>query len=183
MMVSAVGFGQLALPDPAPSSSYSGFDENVGSSLSGVRSLPIEDMASTFPMALANSNDLQRNLFDEPVLVRRSRPSSSLPRIAKAATQLRTLAINRTPSRTPERETTTNRKVGKSRGRFSESRRKEISKMRKKGACIRCRMLRKIVSQGSVKLIPIANCSSVLKEILVALALVLKMQGSGSNNA
>ena len=37
-------------------------------------------------------------------------------------------------------------RVHKVRGKFSDSRRKEVQEVRKRGACIRCRMLRKTVS-------------------------------------
>ena len=37
-------------------------------------------------------------------------------------------------------------RVHKARGKFSDSRRKEVQEVRKRGACIRCRMLRKTVS-------------------------------------
>ncbi|KAL8986649.1 MAG: hypothetical protein Q9177_004071, partial [Variospora cf. flavescens] len=45
----------------------------------------------------------------------------------------------------------------KVRGKFTDSRRQEVQKMRKKGACIRCRMLRKTCSGES----PCKTCASV----------------------
>lgn len=43
------------------------------------------------------------------------------------------------------------------RGRFSDSRRKEVQEIRKRGACIRCRMLKKSCSEGT----PCNTCASV----------------------
>ncbi|RMX74249.1 hypothetical protein D0869_12789 [Hortaea werneckii] len=43
------------------------------------------------------------------------------------------------------------------RGRFSNSRREEVSKIRKQGACIRCRMLKKPCSEGT----PCQTCANV----------------------
>ncbi|KAF2089213.1 hypothetical protein K490DRAFT_19004, partial [Saccharata proteae CBS 121410] len=45
----------------------------------------------------------------------------------------------------------------KVRGRFSDSRRKEVQEVRKRGACIRCRMLKKPCSEGS----PCSTCVNV----------------------
>lgn len=45
----------------------------------------------------------------------------------------------------------------KVRGRFSSSRRKEVQEVRKKGACIRCRMLKKPCSEGT----PCNTCKNV----------------------
>lgn len=45
----------------------------------------------------------------------------------------------------------------KARGRFSEERRKEVQSIRKKGACIRCRMLKKPCSEGT----PCGTCSNI----------------------
>ncbi|KAK4547482.1 hypothetical protein LTR36_001138 [Oleoguttula mirabilis] len=43
------------------------------------------------------------------------------------------------------------------RGRFSDSRRKEVQEIRKRGACIRCRMLKKPCSEGT----PCSTCANV----------------------
>ncbi|GAB7348538.1 hypothetical protein MBLNU459_g6932t1 [Dothideomycetes sp. NU459] len=45
----------------------------------------------------------------------------------------------------------------KARGRFSEERRKEVQSVRKKGACIRCRMLKKPCSEGT----PCGTCKNI----------------------
>jgi len=45
----------------------------------------------------------------------------------------------------------------KKRGRFEDSRRKQVSEVRKQGACIRCRMLKKPCSEGT----PCSTCSTV----------------------
>ena len=45
----------------------------------------------------------------------------------------------------------------KPRGRFDDVRRKEVSKIRKQGACLRCRMLKKPCSEGT----PCKTCASV----------------------
>ncbi|KAF2717555.1 hypothetical protein K431DRAFT_152335 [Polychaeton citri CBS 116435] len=50
------------------------------------------------------------------------------------------------------------RKKGRSsRGRFAEDRRKEVHEVRKRGACIRCRMLKKPCSEGT----PCTTCKNV----------------------
>lgn len=43
------------------------------------------------------------------------------------------------------------------RGRFTDTRRQEVSKIRKRGACIRCRMLKKPCSEGT----PCSTCANV----------------------
>ncbi|MCJ1384280.1 hypothetical protein MMC17_007396 [Xylographa soralifera] len=48
-------------------------------------------------------------------------------------------------------------RVQKIRGKFSDVRRKEVQEVRKKGACIRCRMLRKTCSGGD----PCGTCSGI----------------------
>ena len=45
----------------------------------------------------------------------------------------------------------------KARGRFSDTRRKEVQEIRKRGACIRCRMLKKPCSEGT----PCSTCRNV----------------------
>lgn len=45
----------------------------------------------------------------------------------------------------------------KARGRFSEERRKEVQNVRKKGACLRCRMLKKPCSEGT----PCGTCKNI----------------------
>lgn len=45
----------------------------------------------------------------------------------------------------------------KARGRFTEERRKEVQSVRKKGACLRCRMLKKPCSEGT----PCLTCSGI----------------------
>jgi len=76
----------------------------------------------------------------------RTLSNGSTAKIARASTYPRALAmsLNR-PSRGSETDGERPHRNQKIRGKFSDSRRKEVQEVRKKGACIRCRMLRKTV--------------------------------------
>lgn len=79
---------------------------------------------------------------------------------AKASTQPRPIAMN--PNTTQTHFTTdfsVNQKPAKPkvRGRFTDSRRKEVQEVRKRGACIRCRMLKKPCSGDN----PCNTCQNV----------------------
>ena len=62
---------------------------------------------------------------------------------------IRTAPRNRLTGLSPSPDKTHGR-AQKARGKFSDSRRQEVQNIRKKGACIRCRMLRK-----TVRLVPV----------------------------
>lgn len=94
--------------------------------------------------------NLQPNAID-PLLQDGNR-EQSLPKedfVNRAVSFPRPIAVN--PNTTQTHFTTdfsVNQKPAKPkvRGRFSDSRRKEVQEVRKRGACIRCRMLKKPVS-------------------------------------
>lgn len=76
----------------------------------------------------------------------RTLSNGSTAKIARASTYPRALAVNvNRPSRGSETDGERPHRNQKIRGKFSDSRRKEVQEVRKKGACIRCRMLRKTV--------------------------------------
>ncbi|KAI9840015.1 MAG: hypothetical protein M1819_000207 [Sarea resinae] len=88
-------------------------------------------------------------------------PPATLEAITtRAATFPRPIAMN---PNTPQRDYTTEFTAGtrpprpKVRGRFTASRRKEVQEVRKRGACIRCRMLKKPCSGES----PCSTCINV----------------------
>ena len=89
---------------------------------------------STWPLHQASHGDDAKN------------PTTPIPR---AATHPRAIAIN---PNGPRRGSSVDNAASqgetrhKVRGRFTDSRREEVQKVRKMGACIRCRMLRKPVS-------------------------------------
>lgn len=74
----------------------------------------------------------------------------------------------------------------KSRGRLSSSRRQEVQSIRKKGACIRCRMLRKtvrLVTQGGFRCLLILTVVSVVEIVLARPVLPSSLQEYGSSIA
>jgi len=76
----------------------------------------------------------------------RTLSSGSAAKIARASTYPRAIAMNvNRSSRGSETDGERPHRNQKIRGKFSDSRRKEVQEIRKKGACIRCRMLRKTV--------------------------------------
>ncbi|KAI9819903.1 MAG: hypothetical protein M1827_006473 [Pycnora praestabilis] len=109
---------------------------------------------STWPM-------LQRSPPSEPAFFDGSRDQGAkFESTARAATFPRAIAMNpNTPQREFSAEFSNSPKPSrpKVRGRFSASRRKEVQEVRKRGACIRCRMLKKPCSGAS----PCSTCISV----------------------
>lgn len=79
----------------------------------------------------------------------------------RAPTAARSIAVNsRAPQRAYTSEFSTSEKHGrqKARARFTAHRRKEVQMVRKMGACIRCRMLKKPVRMiGSIRLPPLSS--------------------------
>jgi hypothetical protein len=71
----------------------------------------------------------------------------------------RPIAMNPNPQTHFTTDFSVNQKVTKPkvRGRFSDTRRKEVQEVRKRGACIRCRMLKKPCSEGN----PCNTCQNV----------------------
>lgn len=95
----------------------------------------------------------QAHLVD-PLLLDGSQENGSKGKSAqvRAATFPRPIAINpNTPQRayTSEFNASSKQMRPKARGRFTASRRKEVQEVRKLGACIRCRMLKKSVGDES----------------------------------
>lgn len=74
--------------------------------------------------------------------------------LSKAANRLRPLACKSPP---PEAPLDAPKSKPKVRGRFSDSRRKEVQNMRKMGACMRCRMLKKPCSNET----PCSQCTKI----------------------
>ena len=67
-------------------------------------------------------------------------------KVSRAATYPRAIAANQNGvSSTVITNDGPPTKVQRVRGKFSDSRRKEVQEIRKKGACLRCKMLRKTV--------------------------------------
>lgn len=66
---------------------------------------------------------------------------------AQASSFLQPIAMNlgRIPTSSPVEHVSSSSRAQKIRGKLSSSRRQEVQSMRKQGACIRCRMLRKTV--------------------------------------
>ncbi|KAL8673372.1 MAG: hypothetical protein Q9168_002198, partial [Polycauliona sp. 1 TL-2023] len=89
---------------------------------------------------------------------------TSMPGLTPAAPGplLNRLHIRSKPERSPSRHNRGSDKphgrAQKVRGKFTDSRRQEVQEIRKKGACIRCRMLRKTCSGES----PCKTCASVV---------------------
>lgn len=77
---------------------------------------------------------------------KRQRPQPGLGPLASPPSPLPGL-VNRSTHETCGSEKAHGR-VQKVRGKFTDSRRQEVQDIRKKGACIRCRMLRKTVRSG-----------------------------------
>ena len=76
----------------------------------------------------------------------RNLSNGSGAKIVRASTYPRAIAMNvNRHSRGSETDGDRPHRNQKIRGKFSDSRRKEVQEVRKKGACIRCRMLRKTV--------------------------------------
>ncbi|MCJ1284716.1 hypothetical protein MMC26_004052 [Xylographa opegraphella] len=90
-------------------------------------------------------------------IVSRSPSSDTVARLERASTHLYG------PSYEPNSQSMTgssgeqHHRVQKIRGKFSDVRRKEVQEVRKRGACIRCRMLRKTCSGGD----PCSTCSGI----------------------
>ncbi|MCJ1251660.1 hypothetical protein MMC30_008895 [Trapelia coarctata] len=88
----------------------------------------------------------------------RSLSNGSAVKIARASTYPRAIAMNvNRASRGSETDGERPHRNQKIRGKFSDLRRKEVQEVRKKGACIRCRMLRKTCSDGD----PCSTCANV----------------------
>ena len=97
---------------------------------------------STWPMRRVSSNQ--------------SSSTHSMAKVARASTYPKAPAMHASESpriNENEERPLRNQRI---RGRFTESRRKEVREIRKKGACIRCRMLRKTV--GIVLLFSYLKC-------------------------
>ena len=115
------------------------------------------------------------------------RDSSQDQAAAKAGKALafhRVIAMSppRSHRNSTEHEVSLNSPRTKVRGKFSDTRRKEVQEVRKKGACIRCRMLRKTVGLFPASCLRLGADArySVLEEILAIAVRVSKVPGSGS---
>lgn len=121
------GYSALPLEPGTEVSSFDGYDKPFDSHGS--------KLVSTWPLHQVNQADDAKG----PI-------TTSIPR---AATYPRAIAIN---PNGPRRGSSFDNAASqgemrhKVRGRFTDSRREEVQKVRKMGACIRCRMLRKPVS-------------------------------------
>lgn len=121
------GYAALPLEPGTEASSLDSYDKPFDSH--GPR------FVSTWPLHQANQ-------ADDP----KAPPTTPIPR---AATYPRAIAINPNGSRrgsSVDNAAPQGEFRHKVRGRFTDSRREEVQKVRKMGACIRCRMLRKPVS-------------------------------------
>ncbi len=88
---------------------------------------------STHPSLQAYTNSVERAASDGIA----GHVSSFLRPIA--------MSLNGAPRYSPAENTSFHGRAQKTRGKLSSSRRQEVQNMRKQGACIRCRMLRKTV--------------------------------------
>lgn len=95
------------------------------------------------------------NSYAEPEQVDKTVENSELPRTTYTQIAMNpTMAQHEFSAEYPNGERPQKHKV---RGRFTPARRKEVQEVRKKGACIRCRMLKKPCSGDN----PCATCDSV----------------------
>ena len=129
---------------------------------------------STHPSLQAYVDDIEREAPD---------------RITPQASQfLRPLAmnLNGTHRYSPAENVTPHGRGQKTRGKLSSSRRQEVQNMRKQGACIRCRMLRKTVcSHRGAQSLPFRQLTlvSAVKITLAKPALLLPAHEYGSSTA
>ena len=174
-------FPALQFPDIPPTSTF--IDPNLPSISTTVDTsydlsriaASASDLEALLPLTeLSTDHETASNEgpFDTYVQVQTLKPSSTWPTrqvssnqlssthsiasVARASTYPKALAIH--ASRSPRSSENEERPLRNQRirGKFTESRRKEVREIRKKGACIRCRMLRKTV--GFVHLSSFVKC-------------------------
>ncbi|OAP60633.1 hypothetical protein AYL99_05635 [Fonsecaea erecta] len=147
----------LDMSDDVPSALLGGLNEN-GFPSQGRQRFPWPAMLGTQPMEPLSIPTPTQPIHATDLVPISSRTTDGLPsqNVVSTSQHLRPLAMNPNgrPSQLSDNAEAPKPKV---RGRFAPDRRKEVRLLRKVGACLRCRMLKKTCSQET----PCQTCAAI----------------------